>query len=357
MKIVLATGGSGGHIFPALQTAHELKKRGHEVVFAGALTSAQAKIEAAGFSCRNISVEGFQDRSALGTLRFAVLMLGAIRQSFSVVRQTAADKIVGFGGYGSFPVLVAGCCLGVPAMIHEQNVKPGKANQVLKHLVKKVAVSFQESLAYFGPKAVWTGCPCHDVPSTRSREEICRTFGLDPGGRIIVLLGGSQGSQRLNQVFFETMSVLAKEGKVQAIHMTGRKEFELYEHKYRQAQLPVKVCAFISPIEDLYAVVDVLITRAGAATVSELGAFAVPAVLVPYPYAGGHQKYNAQVLSQRGAALLLEQNDLSAPTLIEAVGRLNAPEFSRASIKQKSAGRFMENAAARLADAIELNLQ
>lgn len=348
MRILLATGGTGGHIFPALQTALELKKRGHEVLFAGVLGPARSKIEEAGFHCRNIPAQGFNDRSLPGMIRFGWSMAAGFVRSLGIVRAFAPQKIVGFGGYGSFPLVLAGWALRYPTMVHEQNVMPGKANRVLARLAGKVAVSFKDSTRHFGKaKTVWTGCPCHDRPSPRTREDICRSFGLDPRQRIIALLGGSQGSQRLNEVFSDAVGGMG----CQAIHMTGKKEYDTYRTQYRQAKLPVVVTAFISPIEELYAAADVIVSRCGAATVSELGAFAVPSVLIPYPLADGHQKYNGRVLADAGAAVLIEQKDLNANVLVEAIGRCG--ELTRAGIAQKVQGLFVKDAASKLADAVE----
>lgn len=351
MKILLATGGSGGHIFPAVQTALELRKRGHEAIFAGSFGHSRTKVEASGFACRVIDAQGLQDKSLSGLSQFTRRMGGAFGQSLEIVRRDMPHKIIGFGGYGAFPVLMAGAMLGRPIMIHEQNVKAGKANRVLAGFARKIAVSFKDSLKFFGPKAVWTGCPCHDTPSLRSRRDICAGYGLDPKKKIIALLGGSQGSQRLNEIFFQLMQAGGKH--YCGVHMTGPKEHAAYVEKYRRAAAAVHVSAFINPIEDLYAVADVVIGRAGAATVSELGVLGVPSVLVPYPFAGDHQKYNAEVLSRAGAAVMIEQKHLDGQALMKAIERCMRPEFARGQIKLKTRGLFMPDAAARLADAIE----
>ncbi|MBI4310116.1 MAG: UDP-N-acetylglucosamine--N-acetylmuramyl-(pentapeptide) pyrophosphoryl-undecaprenol N-acetylglucosamine transferase [Candidatus Omnitrophica bacterium] len=354
MKVLFATGGSGGHIFPALQTALELKKRGHEVLFAGALGMAQDKIEAAGFNCRAIGAQGFKDRSPWGVLCFSFSMARAFAQSIGIVRRAAPDKIVGFGGYGAFSIMLAGILLGRRTMIHEQNVLPGKANRILGPWVKKIAVSFKDSLEYFSSgKTVWTGCPCHDRRPSRCRQEILSAFGLKPQGKIIALLGGSQGSRRLNEVFFEAMQVLTRRGGMQAVHMTGKNDHAVYAQKYKESGMPVVVSAFISPVEELYAAADVMVSRAGAATVSELGAFAVPAVLVPYPFAGHHQKHNALVPARVFAAILIEQDHLTVESLVHAIDRCLGEDFTRARIHEKTKGSFVKDAALRLADAVE----
>jgi len=348
MKILIATGGTGGHIFPAIETAKALRVRGHQVSFAGVLGSAEKNIKALDFPVYSLSAKGLNDRSFLGWLNFGGIMIRAIAGSFGVIRRCAPDKIIGFGSYGAFPVVMAGILMRCPVLIHEQNVVPGKANALLSLLARKVAISFEESRRYFPPdKVVWTGCPCHNgtIPS---RTEGIRAFGLEENYKTIVLLGGSQGSQRLNEIFFELMKDLYPEG-FQAIHMTGAKEQSLYEARYKEADIPVRTYAFINNISQAYAAADIIIARAGAATVTELGLLGLASVLIPYPFAGNHQKYNAEVLSERGAAIILEQKDLNKSLLKEAVTRMLYSNFSRNDILEKTKGVFQNDAALQLA--------
>jgi UDP-N-acetylglucosamine--N-acetylmuramyl-(pentapeptide) pyrophosphoryl-undecaprenol N-acetylglucosamine transferase len=348
MKILIATGGTGGHIFPAIETAKALRVRGHQVSFAGVLGAAEEKIKALDFPVFALAAKGLNDRSFSGWMNFGSIMSQAIFRSFSVVQKCAPDKIIGFGGYGSFPVVMAGSLMGCPVLIHEQNVVPGKANTVLSKIVKKVAISFEGSRKYLNPaKVVWTGCPCHHS-AVPSRIDGLTAFDLKENKKTIVLLGGSQGSHKLNEIFFELMSDLSP-ANFQAIHMTGSKDFSFYEARYKEANLPVKAYAFINNISQAYAAADLIIARAGAATVSELGLLGLAAVLVPYPFAGNHQKYNADVLGDSGAALIIEQKDLTKTSLKEAVTRMLSPSYSREDIMTKTKGLFQTDAALQLA--------
>ena len=348
MKILIATGGTGGHIFPAIETAKALKVRGHQVSFAGVLGTAQERIKALDFPVYSLSAKGLNDRSFMGWLSFGRIMLLAIGRSFGVVRRIAPERIIGFGGYGAFPAVMAGVLMRCPVLIHEQNVVPGKANALLSRFVKKVAISFEGSRRFLDPsKSVWTGCPCN-FNALPDRRESLKAFGLEENKKTIVLLGGSQGSQRLNEVFFELMQDLAQSG-FQGIHMTGKKDLSLYESRYRMANLPVKPYAFINNITEAYAAADILIARSGAATVTELGLLGLPAVLVPYPFAGNHQKYNADVLADAGAAVIVEQKDLTKTSLKEAVTRMLYSKLTRADILKKTKGLFQTDAALQLA--------
>ncbi len=354
MKVLISTGGSGGHIFPALKTGLELKRRGHEVVFAGALSMCVDKVRQEGFEAHVINAGGLTDRSPAGLFRFCAVMTGALGQAFALVGRIRPDKVIGFGGYGSFPVLMAACLKGYPAMLHEQNVAVGKANRILGKFVRKVAVSFQETSTAFGSKAVWTGCPCHNRPSSKSKDNILDDLGLTKGAKIIVLLGGSQGSQFLNQTFYDAVKPLLKKGVVEAVHVTGKAESGHYQQRYSSEDLPVAARDFISPIEDVYTVADVIISRAGAATVSELGCWAIQSVLVPYPYAHGHQVYNARVLERAGSAKLIEQRDLSVEVLRATMEGLIEKAQDKQEIARKNGALFVSDAAARLADAVEV---
>ncbi len=354
MKIIVATGGTGGHIFPALQTASVLRGRGHEVIFVGVLDLGEEKVKTQGFPTIVIHAKGLTNRSLIGLLTFGFLMFQAVGQGISVLRRTRPDKVIGFGGYGSFAVVLSAWLLRIPTMIHEQNVVPGKANRFLERLVKKVAISFSETENYFNSKkTVLTGCPCHHKRPLDSKEVLLKKFSLDPQRKTVFVLGGSQGSQKINEVFFEMMSLWGPKQPIQAIHMTGIKEYPLYLEKYRNSLLPVKVYEFISPIEEVYAVSDAVIARAGAATISELGFFVLPCILVPYPLADGHQKYNAQVLSRLGLAEIIEQKDLTADALKNTLKDLFTLKSDRKPLYQNVKEAFKDSAANELALAVE----
>ena len=162
MKILVTTGGSGGHMFPALRTALVLRARGHEVVFAGALAAGEAKIKDEGFVCHRIDAAGLSARTPWGLAAWMAGTAKAFGRARRIVRDIRPDKVLGFGGYGSFPVAAAAWTGQIPLMIHEQNVVPGKANRVMAGMAKRIAVTFSVSKRYFSAsKTVHTGCPCH----------------------------------------------------------------------------------------------------------------------------------------------------------------------------------------------------
>ena len=352
MRILLTTGGSGGHLFPALHTALVLKARGHEVVFAGALGALEAKIKDEGFVCHRIDAAGLNARTPWGLAAWIAATAKAFGRARRIVRDIRPDKVLGFGGYGSFPVVAAAWAEQIPLMIHEQNVVPGKANRVMALMAKRIAVTFAVSERYFSAsKTVRTGCPCHQSVPSVPKEALRLKFGLDPADPVILILGGSQGSRRLNALVFEMLALIGT--KVQAIHMTGRHDHSVYAAKYRKASLRVKCYVFLSPIEEAYAAADMAIARAGAATVCELAAFALPSVMVPYPFAGGHQKYNAAVLSDVGAAVLLEEKDCTSESLKQAVEKMLAQPVIPGTMRARTQNIFVPDAPQRLAQALE----
>jgi UDP-N-acetylglucosamine--N-acetylmuramyl-(pentapeptide) pyrophosphoryl-undecaprenol N-acetylglucosamine transferase len=331
-----------------------LKARGHDVYFAGSLAVAEDKIKSHGFIVHVIPSQGLVNRSPLGIIRFILVMSKALVRATILILKTRPQKVVGFGGYGSFPVILAAKMIGVPSMIHEQNVVPGKANALMAKMTKKIAISFKSSSAHFPPeKVVWTGCPCYHKQTSKPHAEIIKDLQLDPAKKIIVLLGGSQGSQKLNEVFFEFMNTYADQLNLQGIHMTGKKDYPLYADKYTKTNMPVKVYEFIHNIDEVYQAADLVIARSGASTVTELGLLGVPAILVPYPFAEDHQKYNAEVLASCGAAELLEQKNLTVDSLKKALENILLKAYSRTTLIEKTKDLFSPRAAENLAGAIE----
>jgi len=351
MKIILATGGSGGHFFPALKVAEELREKGHEVFFCGSfgkLGTCPKSGPVPSFPFINISAKGLTFKSLGKFLDSAGVMTRAIGEAWGVLRKVKPDVVVGFGGYGSFAIVFSAVLFfRIPTLIHEQNAMPGKANAVLARMVKRIAVSFEGSRKHFSRrKTVLTGCPCNITSRKFARGEIARAFGLQEDQRILLVLGGSQGSQRINQGFLQAAAMLQKEIKFQVIHISGRKDHKNLENQYKQLGIPVALFAFLDKIESAYHLADGVISRAGAVSITEIAAAQIPAILIPYPHAGGHQKYNARVLSSTGQAQIIEEQNLSAEVLKQAILTMINQE------KKISSKVYFPDAAKRLTQAI-----
>lgn len=316
MRIVIATGGSGGHIFPALCVARQLRADHHDVFCLVAGGRILEKIKERGFPLQVLPAKGFSLRSLPLFFQSVLAMVQSLLSSFQFLKKYRPDVVVGFGGYGAFSVVLAAFVLRQPTMIHEQNVVPGRANRVLSKMVDKIAVSFQETRGYFNSKkTVLTGCPCHNHMPAISREEILSRWALSPGKTTLLVLGGSQGSRRLNEEFLRTAQALKGTLDFQVIHIAGKSDYASVKKGYRQVDISCCVFDFLEEIEQVYKVADVAISRAGALSVFELAAFQLPAVLIPYPFAGGHQRENARILAQRQTARIIEENELTADKL------------------------------------------
>ncbi len=353
-KLLIATGGTGGHIYPALALAEEARSRGAEVCFIGSLGQAEEKIKARGFCSVSLRVKGFVAKSLWQKAAALAGLLGALFVSARAIWSFRPDAVVGFGGYSSFPAVLMARLLGRTAVVHEQNVVPGLANKVLSPVVQRVCVGFRDSLGYFSEgKAVWTGTPFRVSQAPINRDQAARAFGLDPAGKIVLVFGGSQGSKRINDCFLEVLQLCAWAKEWQIIHSTGKTELESTRLKYSALRNPSHVRAFIENIDVAYAACDLVVARAGAGTVTELGLLGVPAVLIPYPGANDHQLMNARVLARAGSAVIIEENSLSSDILganILAMSKLNA---SRRDFQETLSEEFIPDPARRLADEVE----
>lgn len=320
MRIVLATGGSGGHLFPALKVADVLKKRGHDVKFCGTFGTTVGIVNERGYEYFNLKARGLTYSNPVSFLLSVFFMIGACFESIVLLNKIKPEVICGFGGYGAFPVVLAGRIRGIPVMIHEQNAVPGRANVLLGKWVKKIALSFHGSEAYFQKnETVLTGCPCHQVKQELTQEYCKNQFGLNKLDPVILVLGGSQGSRRINEVVSELAVQSEKEIKVQWIHMTGRADYARVKDRYTELKMPSAVSAFIHNIEEAYQAADLVIARSGAATVSELALFKKLSILIPYPYAGGHQKENAKILADSFVATIINESHFNAAILKEKI--------------------------------------
>jgi len=310
MRIIIATGGTGGHVFPALQVAKVLQRQ-HDILFLSSGGVAAQIIEQNGFDLIFLSAEGVRFKSLKLFLRSIFLIFKATRESLRFLSDFKPDVVVGFGGYGGFPVLLAAFLLRYPTLIHEQNVIPGKANRILSRFVNKIAISFLDTLRYFPKgKSLFTGCPSRLPIPSLDKNQLYAKFGFEATKPVILVLGGSQGSHRINAEFVEAAKSLKKEFDFQVIHITGPKDFDEFKDQYVGLGIKAHVFGFLNEMEEVYAISDLVIGRAGAVTVTELAVFQIPSILIPYPYAGGHQKWNAKVLQDAKVSRLLEESEL-----------------------------------------------
>lgn len=346
MRVLIAGGGTAGHVFPALAVAERLAARGHEICFAGTAEGQEARlVPAAGFRFEEIEARPLERKvstRALAAPVAAVRSVGRVRPL-----ATWADVVVGMGGYVSVPVALAALRSRRPLVLHEQNAVPGLANRTLARSARTVALAFGEARRAFPrrTRVIVTGNPVRReilaVPRDRPRliEEARRELDLPPDRRTVVVFGGSQGALHLNLAVVDALGRLDGQG-LQVLLLTGPAHSEAVRAALpAPVKVPVHVRGYLERMELAYAVADVVVSRSGATTVAELAICGIPSILVPYPYATGrHQEANARALQRAGGASMLLDDELDGRVLAERVSWLvDDPE---------RLGRFAERARA-----------
>ncbi|MEW5895138.1 MAG: undecaprenyldiphospho-muramoylpentapeptide beta-N-acetylglucosaminyltransferase [Candidatus Omnitrophota bacterium] len=322
MTILITTGGSGGHIYPALTVARSLRERGHKVFFAGVFKQWKNDIEEEGFSLFELPAKGWQSNSLKDFIVSARSMLKSIKFASEILKDSAPERVLGFGGYGSFPIVLMAAVRRIPVVIHEQNVIPGRANRLLSGFARRILVSFPESVRYFpSSKVIETGYPVRPFLGCLDQEEIFKEFGFSKLLTIAVV-GGSQGSRSLNHIVLQAMALLKDLFDFQVIHLTGKTDEDIIRMGYQRLGIRHQVFPFLKMMEKVYLIADVIISRAGAGALHEIAHFNIPAVIVPYPYAGGHQKYNAAAFLKNGRGIMIEEKNLSPKRLCAEINQL-----------------------------------
>lgn len=363
MKILIAAGGSGGHIFPAVALARTLKDKGSDtdIKFVGSDKGLDKRIfEKEDFKFSLLSANKMPYRMTFGILLFCIKLAFDIVKALWIVISYGPDVVVGFGGYVSGPVIFVSYLLGIPRIAHEQNVVPGRANRLIFKMADKIAISFKETIAFLGPeakKAFYTGNPIRtDVFKNDKRGGVER-LGLDSRKFTILVIGGSQGAHFLNETFVNALSELDEKIResLQVIHITGLKDYEWAQNFYKDLNLEHRVYSFIDKIEEAYSASDLVITRSGASAVFEIAFFGRPMILIPYPFAMSHQAENAKVFSEKGAAITIDEKDLSAKLFKDNIASLLNDRNRLNEMAKSAASLSIPEASDRLAEQI-LNL-
>ncbi len=317
MRIVIASGGTGGHILPALNLAEHLKAEySAEACFIGRFKQYAQVIRLRGFQEIDLDVSGLEKGSLFKMCVWFWKMMAAFFFTIRILAGLRPQAVVGFGGYSSFPVILAAWVLRIPAVIHEQNVIPGKANRWLAYFVRKVAISFSESQKYFPlRKTVLTGYPLRNLEARISKKDFFKQHHLELKRMTILICGGSQGSRALNATFVQAAERLNQELLFQVIHLAGETDCEMIRTAYQRLGIPHAVFSYYEQMGDIYGCAELVISRGGAGTIQELLLLNIPVIVVPYPHAGGHQKANATVLTCGGHAAMIEEKYLTGDHL------------------------------------------
>jgi UDP-N-acetylglucosamine--N-acetylmuramyl-(pentapeptide) pyrophosphoryl-undecaprenol N-acetylglucosamine transferase len=325
MRILAATGASGGHIFPAVSFLEAVREKQPEAEMLLILPEGAVKdaIDFGGLPVRAIPMTGIRPGMGKDTVVSIWRFLLAFARSLDILLTFKPDIVVGFGSLASIPVLLVSWLLRIPIVLHEQNVVPGKANRFLSRITDRVAVSFEESQILFPSRRriVVTGNPLRKQMRRIPPDEARRALGMSPGIFTVLVTGGSQGSDTINKRFIEACRSFPRNRELQVIHITGPSRYDAVSSGYAGSGITVKTFSFLKQMELAYSAADVSICRAGATTCAELMFYALPALIVPYPFAHGHQMFNAAALERKGCAVVIRDQDFSSNNVREFIER------------------------------------
>lgn len=313
-KFILSGGGTGGHIYPAIAIADELRSRfpDSEILFVGANNKMEMqKVPQAGYKIEGLWISGIQRKLTLDNAMFPLKLISSLVKSRKIIKDFKPDAVIGTGGFASGPLLRAAAGMGIPTVIQEQNSYPGITNKWLSRKVNKICVAY-DNLDRFFPerKIVFTGNPVRsDILNVEgNRREAIERFELDPNKKTLLVLGGSLGSRRINQLIAKEFTWLLAQN-IQVIWQCGKFYFEEYQHYGDKEN--VKVLSFIDRMDLVYAAADIVISRSGASSVSELCLVGKPVIFIPSPnVAEDHQTKNAKAIADKDGALLLKEAQL-----------------------------------------------
>jgi UDP-N-acetylglucosamine--N-acetylmuramyl-(pentapeptide) pyrophosphoryl-undecaprenol N-acetylglucosamine transferase len=333
MNAVIACGGTGGHLFPGLAVAEALRERGHEVlVFISEKEIDSLAVEGrTEFRFEKLPTVALPSPFSPAILAFVRRFNDSLSLCRGIFRKFNPQVVLGMGGFTSTAPVLAGRMRGIPTFIHESNAFPGKANRHTARFVRSVLLGFQECAAFF-PKArtEFTGTPIRSTLRRIDRAQARKKLGLHPEIPTLLVMGGSQGASGINQALIKAMPALQGVA-LQVIHLSGSRDERLLDDNYRRENIPAHVAAFHHSMEEVYSAADFAIARSGAASLAELAAFALPALLVPYPYAADdHQTRNAEIFVKANAAVMVKEAELSGDLLAKKIrDLLSDPEILR----------------------------
>lgn len=357
MKIVIAGGGTGGHLFPALAVGEVLRERGHEVL----IFISEKEIDA--LATKDRGEFRFEKLPGVGMPKlFSPAIFGFLKRfneglapCRAIYKEFQPDAVLGMGGFTSTAPILAGKLRKIPTFVHESNAIPGKANRLNARMSNVVLLGFAECARYF-PKSRCevTGTPIRGTLAARlPKEQALAAFGLQSGKKTLLVMGGSQGAHGINEAVLKALPAFKAAG-LQVIHLAGRQDEQTVLASYQREAIPAYVAAFHHRMEEAYSAADCAIARSGAASLAELSYFAIPSILIPYPHAAeNHQALNAEIFDRAGAATVLTEVETTGEMLADKVRGL-VEDPARLEQMSECVRRLAPiNAAGRVADVIE----
>jgi UDP-N-acetylglucosamine--N-acetylmuramyl-(pentapeptide) pyrophosphoryl-undecaprenol N-acetylglucosamine transferase len=347
MKVMIMAGGTGGHVYPALAVAHELKARGHDVVWMGAPDSFEARVvPPQGFPLEAVRVSALRGKGVLTLLLAPLRLARAMLDAWAALRRQAPAVVLGMGGFAAGPGGLVAWLWGVPLLIHEQNAAAGLTNRWLARLARRVLQAFPDTFA----GATTVGNPVR--AAIRAVPAPAQRLASRQGPARVLVVGGSQGAQALNQRVPEALALLPAGERPEVRHQAGR-TLAVAQDAYRRAGVDARIEAFIDDMAEAYAWADLVVCRAGASTVAELAAAGCGAILVPFPAAvDDHQTRNGAYLVDRGAARLIQESQLGAEALAQALRELLKDRARLLAMAAAARGAAWADAERQIADAV-----
>lgn len=340
MRVLMTGGGTGGHINPALAIASTIKRHhpDAEIAFVGTARGLENKlVPAAGYPLYHVKIQGFRRQLTLSNLKTLYYALTSPHKAKEILKEFRPDVVIGTGGYVCWPIMKAAAQMGIPTALHESNALPGVAVRMLQGSVDRIFLNFKEteSMIRAKDKTMHVGNPLRDGFSVADKGEARRALGICEENRMILSFGGSLGARNVNNAALELMQeYLNDHPEVSYTHATGSSAYREYRALFEEAgldQLPnLRMQEYLYDMPLQMAAADIVVSRAGAMTVSELAAMGKCAILIPSPnVTDNHQYKNAKVLADKGAAVLIEEKDLEGGALLAAVRRLLSDDKER----------------------------
>lgn len=350
MKVILSGGGTGGHIYPALTIADEIKKLAPEAEIAFVGTEAGLEkdiIPRYGYPLKFIEVAGFKRSLSLDTLRSFCKLFKGLWEARQLIAKEKPALVIGTGGYVCGPIVFMAALKGIPCCIQEQNAMPGVTNKILSHYVKKVFLGYKEAGKYFSKKASleYTGNPIRTEILAHERAAALEELGLDAKKKTILVSGGSRGARSINKAMLEAELALSGRDDVQVLHATGDANYDAYMEEINKrggVAENIIIKPYLHNMPVALATADLAVFRSGAIGLAELMAKGVPSILIPYPFAtANHQEFNARAVEAHGAAKVILDKELTGEKILEAIEHLllHKNELDSMQVASKALGK------------------
>ncbi|PKN84966.1 MAG: undecaprenyldiphospho-muramoylpentapeptide beta-N-acetylglucosaminyltransferase [Deltaproteobacteria bacterium HGW-Deltaproteobacteria-1] len=352
VRIVIAGGGTGGHLFPGIAVAEEFLRRDphNGVLFIGTKRGIEHRLLGPlGYELKEIEVEGLMGRGLKALVKGVYAIPNSMLQSRKILKAFGPDVVIGVGGYASGPAVMAACLMRIPTAVAEQNALAGNTNRILGRFVDKIFVTYEQSKNQFSAgKVMVTGNPVRAAFADRLGKAIRKT-----SGRQILIFGGSQGAAAINKAVVAMLPLLQKmKDSLKIVHQTGERDLEMVKKAYEQYGLDARVSPFIQDMMSAYESSDLIICRAGATSLAEITAAGRASILIPFPWAANdHQTLNARAMVEVGAAAMIKESELTPGKLFALVQSLLADDRKLRDMEDRSRKSGRLDAAAKIVDA------